>query len=47
MGPVALTFLGAGGAFGTGGRLQTCMHLRGEQRDDAVSVAMGKKSRGL
>jgi len=27
--PVALRFLGSGDAFGSGGRLQTCMHLSG------------------
>ncbi len=36
MGAVTLTFLGAGDAFGSGGRLQTCMLLRGGEDDLAV-----------
>ena len=35
MGAVELTFLGAGDAFGSGGRLQTCMHLSGGPAEHA------------
>jgi ribonuclease BN (tRNA processing enzyme) len=42
MGHVTLTFLGAGDAFGSGGRLQTCMLLRGG--DDDLVVDFGTSS---
>ena len=39
---VALRFVGSGDAFGTGGRLQTCMHLSGG--DGAVLIDCGASS---
>ena len=39
---VALRFVGSGDAFGTGGRLQTCMHLSGG--DGAVLIDCGTSS---
>jgi ribonuclease BN (tRNA processing enzyme) len=39
---VALRFLGSGDAFGSGGRLQTCMHLSGG--DGAVLIDCGSSS---
>jgi hypothetical protein len=36
---VALRFVGSGDAFGTGGRLQTCLHLSGA--DAAVLIDCG------
>ena len=39
---VALRFVGSGDAFGTGGRLQTCMHLSGD--DGAVLIDCGASS---
>ena len=39
---VALRFVGSGDAFGSGGRLQTCMHLSGG--DGAVLIDCGTSS---
>ncbi len=40
--PAVLRFLGSGDAFGSGGRLQTCMHLSGT--DGAVLIDCGASS---
>ncbi|HEY7485693.1 MAG TPA: MBL fold metallo-hydrolase [Streptosporangiaceae bacterium] len=38
---VRLTVAGSGDAFGTGGRLQTCLHLQARGRPDAVLIDCG------
>ena len=48
---VALRFVGSGDAFGTGGRLQTCMHLSGTEGavliDCGASSLIGMKRAGV
>src|SRR5215472_17623024 len=50
---VQVTVAGSGDAFGSGGRLQTCLHLQPADRTEAVlvdcgsSALIGLKQRGL
>jgi ribonuclease BN (tRNA processing enzyme) len=43
-GPVTVTFAGSGDAFGSGGRFQACIHLRGPDGADPVLLDCGATS---